>query len=75
MKSLFVGTLTTNELVARMQSDKHNYTFNVAANLNHVDTHENVNWRLVSALSLFVLHFVSSQMFVLSRLLHSFLLT
>ena len=37
------------------QSDKHNNMFNVAANLKYVETHEDTNWRLVSALSLFVL--------------------
>ena len=54
VKSEFVWTLTTSELMTRMQSDKHNNMFNVAANLKHVETHENTNWRLVSALSLFV---------------------
>ena len=43
MKSEYVGTLTTIELVTRMQSDKHNNMFNVAANLKHVETHENTN--------------------------------
>ena len=38
-----MGTLTTIELVTRMQSDKHNNMFNVAANLKHVRTHENNN--------------------------------
>ena len=37
------------KLVTRMQSDKHEHMFNVAANLKHVETHENTNWRLVSA--------------------------
>ena len=36
------------------QNNKHNNMFNVAANLKHVHTHENNNWRLVSALCLFV---------------------
>ena len=43
-----------------MQSDKHNNMLNVAVNLKHVNTHKNVNWRLVGALRLFVLYFVSS---------------
>ena len=43
VKSEYVGTLTTSELMTRMQSDKHNNIFNVAANLKHVNTHENVN--------------------------------
>ena len=41
MKSEYVGTLTTIELVTRKQSDKNNNMFNVAANLKHVNTHEN----------------------------------
>ena len=43
VKSEYVGTLTTIELVTRKQSDKHNNMFNVAANLKHVSTHENNN--------------------------------
>ena len=43
VKSEFVGTLTTIELVTRKQSDKHNNMFNVAANLKHVNTHGNNN--------------------------------
>ena len=35
--------------MTRMQSDKHNNMLNVVANLKHVETHENTNWRLVSA--------------------------
>ena len=49
VKSEYVGTLTTIELVTRMQSDKHNDMFNVAANLKHVETHENTtedSWAL-----------------------------
>ena len=34
------------------QNNKHNM-FNVAANLKHVETRENINWRLVSALCFF----------------------
>ena len=49
VKSEYVGTLTTREVMTRMQSDKHNNMFNVAANLKHVETHENINWKLVSA--------------------------
>ena len=41
VQSEYVGTLTTLELVTRMQSDKHNIMFNVATNLKHVETHEN----------------------------------
>ena len=33
VKSEYVGTLTTSEVMTRMQSDKHNNMFNVAANL------------------------------------------
>ena len=47
VKSEYVA-LTTSEVMTRMQSDKHNNMFNVAANLKHVETHENINWRLVS---------------------------
>ena len=43
VKSEYVGTLTTSEVMTRMQSDKHNNMFNVAANLKHVETHENIN--------------------------------
>ena len=43
VKSEYVGTLTTSEVMTRMQSDKHNNMFNVAANLKHVNTHENNN--------------------------------
>ena len=43
VKSEYVGTLTTSELVTRMQSDKHNNMFNVAANLKHVETDEDTN--------------------------------
>ena len=43
VKSECVGTLTTSEVRTRMQSDKHNNMFNVASNLEHVNTHENVN--------------------------------
>ena len=43
MKSEHVGKLTTSEVMARMQSDKHNKMFSVAANLKHVETHENTN--------------------------------
>ena len=39
----YVGTLTTSEVTTRMQSDKHNNMFNVAANLKHVNTHKNNN--------------------------------
>ena len=35
--------LTTSEVMTRMQSDKHHNMFNVAANLKHVETHENIN--------------------------------
>ena len=42
VKSEYVGTLTTSTLMTRMQSDKHNNMFNVAANLKFVNTHENV---------------------------------
>ena len=45
---------------------------NVAANLKHVNTHENNNWRLVSALSLFVCS-VSSWLLVLSSSVAQFL--
>ena len=38
-----VGTLTTIEIVTIKQSDKHNNMFNVAANLKHVNTHDNNN--------------------------------
>ena len=41
--------LTTSEVLTRVQSDKHNNMFNVAAKLKHVETHENINCRLVSA--------------------------
>ena len=54
VKSEYVGTLST-ELVTRMQSDKHNNMFNVAANLKHANTHKYTNWRLMSVLCLFVL--------------------
>ena len=37
------------ENLQNLQSDKHNNMFNVAANLKRVNTHENTNWRLVSA--------------------------
>ena len=40
VKSENVGTLTTSEVMTRMQSDKHYNMFNVAANLKHVNTHE-----------------------------------
>ena len=43
VKSEYVETLTTSEVMTRMQSDKHNNMFNVAANLKHVNTHENNN--------------------------------
>ena len=43
VKREYVGTLTTSEVMTRMQSDKHNNMFNVAANLKHVETHENNN--------------------------------
>ena len=43
VKNEYVGRLTTSELMTRMQSDKHNNMFNVAANLKHVETHENTN--------------------------------
>ena len=43
VKSEYVGTLTTSEVMTRMQSDKHNNMFNAAANLKHVHTHENIN--------------------------------
>ena len=43
VKSEYAGTLTTREVMTRMQSDKHNNMFNVAANLKHVNTHENNN--------------------------------
>ena len=43
VKSEYVGTLTTSEVMTRMQSDKHNNMFNVAANLKHVNTHKNNN--------------------------------
>ena len=43
VKSEYVGTLITSELMTRTQSDKHNNMFNVAANLKHVETHENTN--------------------------------
>ena len=65
VKSEYVGTLTTSEVMKRMQSDKHNNMFNVAANLKHWNTHENNNRRLVSALSLFVCS-VSSQLLLFS---------
>ena len=72
VKSEYVGTLTTIDLVTRKQSDKHNNMFNVAANLKHVNTHENNNWRLVSALSLFVCS-VSSQLSLFSLSVEWFL--
>ena len=43
VKSACVETLTTSEVLTRLQSDKHNHMFNVAANLKHVNTHENNN--------------------------------
>ena len=43
VKSEYVGTLTTSEDMTRMQSDKHNNMFHVAANLKHANTHENIN--------------------------------
>ena len=43
VKSEYVGTLTTSEVMTRTQSDKHNNMFNVAANLKHVENHENIN--------------------------------
>ena len=43
VKSEYVGTLTTIEIMTRMQSDKHNNMFNVAAHLKQVETHENTN--------------------------------
>ena len=43
VKNEYVGTLITSEVMTRMQSDKHNNMFNVAANLKHVETHENIN--------------------------------
>ena len=45
------------------QSDKHNNMFNVAANLKHVNTHENNNWRLVSALCLSIVSLLSCHCF------------
>ena len=41
-KYVVLGTLTTSELVTRMQSDKHNNMCHVAASLKHVNIHENV---------------------------------
>ena len=38
VKSEYVGTLTTSEVMTRMQSDKHNNMYNVAASLKHVNT-------------------------------------
>ena len=58
--------------MTRKQSDKHNNMFNVAANLKHENTHENNNWRLVSALSLFVCS-VSSQLLLFSLSVEWFL--
>ena len=49
VKSEYVGTLTRSEVMTKMQSDKHDNMFNVAANVKHVETYENINWRLVSA--------------------------
>ena len=72
VKSEYVGTLTTSEVMTRMQSDKHNNMFSVASNLKHVNTHKNNNWRLVSALSLFVCS-VSSLLLVLSSSVAQFL--
>ena len=43
VKREYVGTLTTSEEMTRMQSDKHNNMFNVAANPKHEETHENNN--------------------------------
>ena len=54
VKSEYGRTLTTIELVTRKQRDKHNNMFNVAANLTHVNSHDDNNWRLVGVLSLFV---------------------
>ena len=72
VKSEYVGTLTTIEQLTRKQSDKHNNMFNVVANLKHLNTHENNNWRLVSALSLFVCS-VSSQLLLFSLSVEWFL--
>ena len=59
VKSEYVGTLDNKWRDDTKQSDKLNNMFNVAANLKHVNNHENNNWRLVSALSL-LLRSVSS---------------
>ena len=64
--------------VTRMQSDKHNNMFNVAANLKHEETHENINWRLVSAVEwttaeLVCFAGVSSWLLVLSSSVAQFL--
>ena len=55
VKSEYVGTLTDDDWINdTKQSDKHNNMFNVAANLKHVHTHENNNWRLVNSFCLLV---------------------